>query len=113
MAENNGFRIAAMLAADAELDALPGGPSFFAGDLNQLADAGLIKGNERVILQETALHVERQEFPGVIPGQPKGGLGQIVGTEGEELSFPGDLVAVRAARGSSIMVPMRYSIFTP
>ena len=49
----------------------------------------------------------------VVAAEAEGHLGQVVGAEREELGLLGDLVGGQAARGTSIMVPIRYSTLTP
>ena len=88
-----------MLAADAELDVLAGGTSQFAGHFDQFADSALIERHEGVFRQDAVIHIERQEFAGIVAGQAKGGLGQVVGAEGEELGFSGDLVGGQGGAG--------------
>ena len=78
-----------MLAADAELDLGPGGPSLIAAHLHQLADAVLVEGDEGVDGEDLALDVVGQELAGVVTGEPVSGLSQVVGAEGEEVGFAG------------------------
>jgi hypothetical protein len=65
-----------------------------------LANPFLINGHKGVGWEEFLLNVEGQKFTCIITRQSIGGLGQIIGAEGEES-------AVKAARGNSIMVPIR------
>src|SRR2546428_13849902 len=53
------------------------------------------------------VHVEVGELRGVVAGEAERRLGEIVRAEREEVRLARDLVAVIAARGSSIMVPTR------
>src|SRR3989442_4744782 len=48
-AEMDRGRVAAMLAADAELEAGPGGAAALGGDPDHLADPGRVEGHERVV----------------------------------------------------------------
>jgi len=96
-----------MLAADAEMDIGPGFASLGRGHLHQLSDARLIEGGEGVLLEDARLHVGREELVDVVAADAVGGLRQVVGAEAEELASSAIWSAVRAARGSSIMVPTR------
>src|SRR5271165_4353849 len=91
-AEFHGGGVAAVLAADTDLDRRPGRTSLFHRHLDQLPDAFLIKGGERVLLQNAFGQVRRQYPADVVAREAKGGLGEIVGAEAEELSLLGDLV---------------------
>ena len=79
------------------------------GHLHQLADAFLIQHGKRILLEDSLLQVLGQELVDVVAREAEGRLRQVVGAEAEELGLLGDLSATRAARGSSIMVPTRYS----
>ena len=61
MAELHAVRIAAVFAADAELDVRPRLAAFLDGDLHQLADAGLIDRGERILLHDFQFGVRREE----------------------------------------------------
>ncbi len=91
MAEPHRVGVAAVLAADPQLQALPGLAALLAGDLHQPADAGLVDGHERVGRDQLALLVQAEELADVVAGEPEGGLGEVVGAEGEELGHLGDL----------------------
>src|ERR1035441_8358475 len=62
VAELDGFRIAAMLAADAYLERGPRLASLGRGHLDQLPDARLIEGGEGVLLEDARLHIGRKEL---------------------------------------------------
>src|SRR5581483_8119773 len=62
VAELHRLRVAAVLAADAELDALLRPTPSLDRDSHQLADAGLVEGLERVVLDDAVLEVEREEL---------------------------------------------------
>src|SRR5690606_19576837 len=66
VAELHGVRVAAVLAADAELDAGAGGVALLGGDLDELADAGLVDRGERVLLEDLGLGVGAEEGAGVV-----------------------------------------------
>src|SRR3546814_13136785 len=65
VAEAHRRRVAAMLAADAELDVLAHAAAALGGQLDQFADAGLIDGDEGIALAdaglEVILHEQRSE----------------------------------------------------
>src|SRR5262249_13227993 len=84
--------VAAVLTADAELDPGPGPAALFSGDLDEPADALPVEGLERRHAEDPQLQVAAEEGRlDIVPGEPPGGLGEVVGTEGEELSGLGDL----------------------
>ena len=65
-------------------------------DLDQLADALVVERDEGVVLEDAALLVVLQERAGVVAAEAEGGLGQVVGAEGEELGRLGDLAGAQA-----------------
>src|SRR5439155_19674677 len=91
--------IAAMLAADAELDVGTRAPSLLHCDLHELADAFLVNGSKRIFLEDLQLLIGREEGAGIIAAHAEPGLGQVVGAEAKELGSLGDLIGrERAAR---------------
>src|SRR5215469_8389970 len=92
MAELDRRRLAAMLAADADFQVWPSLAAAFGGDLHQLAHAFLIERVERILLDDPFREIRRQNLVHVVAREAPGGLGQVVGAEGEELRFFGDLV---------------------
>ena len=66
VAELHAVRVAAVFAADAELDVGAGAAAFFDGDLHQLADAGLIDRGERILLHDFQFLIRRQERAGIV-----------------------------------------------
>ena len=62
------------------------------GHLHQLPDARLIEGGEGVLLEDARLHVGREELVDVVSADAEGGLGEVVGSEAEELGLFGDLI---------------------
>ena len=60
MAEGDRLRLAAVLAADAELDVVAGPASALDGDLHQVAHPALVDRLERVALQDPGLEVVRE-----------------------------------------------------
>ena len=61
--------------------------------LHQLADTGLIQLSERIILEDLGVIVSVQELTCIITGEAEGHLGQVVGTEAEEISFLSDFIS--------------------
>ena len=93
MAERDRARLAAVLAADPELDLGLRGPPALDRDPHQVADAVLVEHLERVPLEDPVLEVEGEELAlGVVPREAERGLGQVVRPEGEEVGLPRDLV---------------------
>ena len=89
-----------MLAADADLDVRLLGPGLLDGDIHQLANAELVERFERVRNQDVVLDIERQELVlGVFTREREAGLGQVVGTEREELGDIGQIVGPAGRRG--------------
>src|ERR1043166_7814953 len=60
------LRIAAVLAADAELQGWPRLTSFRDRDVDELPDAGRVDGRERVLLHDRELGVRAEERAGVV-----------------------------------------------
>ena len=102
MAELDGGRIAAVLAADTQLQVGAGLAAQGSGHLDQLANAVLIQAGEGIALIDLAGVVGIQELTGVVTGEAEGHLGQVVGAEAEELGLRGDLVG-----GESCMVKQK------
>ena len=86
-------RVAAVLAADADLEARPGGPAPLGPELDQLADAVEVDGLEGVARQEPELEVGvHHPALDVVAAEPERHLREVVGAEGEEVGHLGDLV---------------------
>src|SRR3546814_3416264 len=83
--------VAAVLAADAELDVRPRRAAALGADHHQLADALCVERDEGVLLDQATLLVGTEEISGIVARQAEAGLGQVVGAEGEELGALGDL----------------------
>jgi hypothetical protein len=89
----NGGRVAAVLAADAELDPGLRRAAPLDADPHQVADAVLVDRLERVALEHSVLEVEGEELAlGVVARHPERRLGEVVRAEGEEVCDLGDLV---------------------
>ena len=99
MAEFDRGRVAALLAADAELDVRAGLTAQLRRHLDEAADACLIELGERVGFVDLAVVVGRKELARVVTGEAEGHLRQIVRAEGEELCLVGNGVGgQRSAR---------------
>ena len=66
MAEGDRLRLAAVLAADAELDLLARAAAALDGDLHQVADAVLVDRLERVAIEDSRLEVVGEEAAAVV-----------------------------------------------
>src|SRR4051794_35150353 len=91
--EDDRGRISSMLATDAQFNIRPGCAAFLTGDFDQLANTVLIERDKWIIGKKAAFNVKWQELAGVVTREAKSGLGQIIGTEGEEFSFLSNLVS--------------------
>src|SRR6187455_1336838 len=99
MAEGYRGRIAAMLAADAELEVATGGTAALGGDADEFADAFAVERHERIGRQDAFGGIDAEEARGVVAADAESGLRQVVGAEGEELGAGGDLAGLeRRAR---------------
>ena len=92
MAELHGGGVAALLAADAQLDVGTGLAAEIRSHLHQAANAHLIELGEGIGLVDLVVVVAGQELAGVVTAEAEGHLGQVVGAEGEELGLLGNLV---------------------
>src|SRR5690606_32233280 len=92
VAELHRRRIAAVLAADADLEVGPGLAAALHADLHQLAYAVLVQALEGILLQDALVQVGREEVAGVVPAVAEGKLREVVRPEGEELGLLRDLV---------------------
>src|ERR1700712_992433 len=90
VAERHRGGIAAVFAANADLEARAGLASARHADLHQLADAVAIDRDEGIDLQNSLGDIGAEESRGVVAADAVGGLSQIVGAEREELRGFGD-----------------------
>ena len=79
-----------MFAADAEFHAGARGAALFGRDADEFAHALGVDGDEGVGIDDALLAIGLQEGLGVVAGDAEGGLGQVVGAEGEEFGGLGD-----------------------
>src|SRR5437868_15004387 len=78
--------VAAVLTADAELDAGPGLAAFLSGDADQPSHTVPVEGLERGHAEDTELQVAGEERRlDIVAREAPGGLGEVVCPEGEEL----------------------------
>ena len=106
VAEFDGGRVAAVFAADAQLDIGSGRLAAFDGYLHQLAYADLVQTGEGIGFKYLLLVVVAEELARVVTAEAERHLGEVVGAEGEEFRFLGDLVRGERRAGNSIIVPM-------
>src|SRR4029077_10540776 len=90
VAERDGGGIAAMLAANADLEIGPRLAAARNRDLDEFPDAVAIDRNKRIDLQNSLGDVGAKESGGVVAADAIGRLRQIVGAEREELRGLGD-----------------------
>src|SRR6056297_650694 len=79
VAEFDAGRIAAVFAADADLERLLGVTTFGDAHLDQLPDAGLVERLKRVDFEDFLFHVVRQESADVVTAVTERQLCQVVG----------------------------------
>ena len=99
VAEPDRVGVAAVLAADPQLQRRPGLAALSGGDLHEAAHPSHIDGHKRIRRDELAFLVQAQELADVVAGEPKGGLGEVVGAKGEELGHLGDLAGDQGRPG--------------
>src|SRR6185437_10141071 len=92
VAIRDGLGIAAVFTADAELKIRTDLASSGHAQLNQIAHAFLVDGGKRIILENAAINIGRQEGADIITRKAVGCLREVVGTEAEELSLFGNLI---------------------
>ena len=98
MAELDGGRIAAVLAADTAVNL--GSESSYQGSTAisiSLPTPMVIKSCERIRLIDLVGVVCRQELAGIVTAEAEGHLSKVVGAEAEELSFLSDLVSSQSS----------------
>ena len=99
VAELDGGGIAAVLTADTQLQVGASAAAQLSGHLDQLTNTVLVQAGEGIALIDLAGVVGIQELAGVVTGEAESHLGQVVGAEGEELGFLGDLVSSQSCTG--------------
>ena len=71
VAELDGRRIAAVLAADSAVELRAGRLAVRDGHLHELADAGLVELRERIVLVDLLVVVRAEELAGVVAAEAK------------------------------------------
>ncbi len=103
-----------MLAADAALQVVACAASLVNGHLHEPANTDAVDRFERIGREDLLLHVPLQELAfRVVPAEAEGGLRQVVRAEEKNWAYSAISAAVRAARGSSIIVPNINGMSTP
>ena len=92
VAELDARRVAAVLAADAEAQLRTGLAAQLRSHLHQFAYAVLVQVRERVALVDLVVVVIAEELARVVAAEAESHLRQVIGAEGEEFGFLGDLV---------------------
>src|SRR5579883_2589518 len=90
VAERHGGRVAAVFAANAELEVAARVAAPFGGGLDQLADPLAVDRYERIGRQDPQFRIGAKEARGIVATDAECGLREIVGAEGEELRGLGD-----------------------
>ena len=85
MAERHGFRFAALFTADARFQVLTGGASAIYGTLDQGTDAVHVNGLERIACKNLPVQIIAEERADIVATETERHLGQVVGSEREEL----------------------------
>src|SRR3954470_8976393 len=91
MAEGDGGGIAAVLAADADLERGARLTTACDADLDELADAFLVERDEGIDRQDALGHVGAEEARGIVTADAVRRLREVIGAEREELGALRDL----------------------
>src|SRR5947209_4777552 len=95
VAERDGGGVAAVLAADPDLELCLRLPTALDADPHQFAHALAVDGDERIARENPARHVGAEKARGVVAADAEDGLGQVVGAEGKEFRGLGISEAAR------------------
>lgn len=98
-AEFHGGGFATMLAANTYLEFGTGCAAFLNAHLYELAHTFLIKDFEGIGLDDAVFLIEFEELGSVIAGETEGHLGKVIGAEGEEFGYLGDLICYQGSAG--------------
>src|SRR3546814_19073849 len=90
--------VAAMLAADAELDARARPATALGGDFDELADTLDVEADEGIGDEDALVDILGQETARIVAADADRRLGQVVGAEAEEFGRPRELA--RHQRGA-------------
>src|SRR3546814_4530412 len=85
-AEMDARRVAAMFAADAELDAVTGRPTTGRGEVDELADPLDVEADEGVGDEDALVDILGQESARVVAADADRRLGQVVGAKADRKS---------------------------
>src|SRR5580704_5113978 len=96
VAERDRGGVAAVLAANAELDVGPHLAAALDRDAHQFADTLAIESDERIDREDTLGRVDAEEARSIVAGNAERRLGEVVGAEREELGGLRDLVGLEA-----------------
>jgi len=106
--------LASVLATDADLEVGIGGAAFLDTHLYELAYTLLVEYLEGIGLDDAVLLVELEELGSVVTREAEGHLGEVVGSEREELGNLGNLVGHEGCAGNRpIIVPTLYITVWP
>ena len=96
VAELNGRGVTTVLTADTYVESGVNGLTESDSHVHQLANAGLVELSEGIVLEDLSVVVSAQELACVIAGEAVGHLGQVVGTEAEEVCVGSNVVSGQA-----------------
>ncbi len=105
-----------MLAADTQLNIGSGCASLLSCHLHKLPHTVLVQSCKRIRLINLTLIIITQELTGIVTGETKGHLGQIIGSEGEELCFLCNLICQKCGtrnlnHGSDMILDIGIFLF--
>jgi hypothetical protein len=92
LAELDGVRVTTVLTADTNVKTWVNFSGFFDAHFHELANTISIDGLEGISFIDTFIDKELEESSGIISGDTQSELGQIVGTEGQEIDLWSDLL---------------------
>ena len=93
MAELNRCRVAAVLAADTDVEVVVNGLAELDSHFHELANANLVELCEGIVLEDLSVIVSVKELTCVVTGEAVCHLSKVVCTEAEEVSFLSDFVS--------------------
>ena len=89
-----------MLTADTKVQFRTSLAAKFSSHLHQLADTDLVDTGEGIAFIDLIVVVSTKKLGSIVTAEAEGHLGQIVGAEGEELGFFGNLVRSQRSSGN-------------
>ena len=93
MAELNRCRIAAVLAADTDVELGVNRLAELDSHLHELANANLVELCKRIVLEDLGVIVSVEELTSIVSGEAECHLSKVVSTEAEEVSVLSDIVS--------------------